>query len=62
MGTEGPPSLGTFWAEQQLWQRLGLRREDLERRPAREVEDYLLYIQLSAREEQAQQRRQSHGR
>lgn len=62
MGTEGPPSLSTFWAEQQLWQRLGLRREDLERRPAREVEDYLLYIQLIAREEQAQQRRQSHGR
>jgi hypothetical protein len=62
MGTEGPPSLSTFWAEQQLWQRLGLRREDLERRPAREVEDYLLYIQLIAREEQAQQRRQSNGR
>lgn len=62
MGTEGPPSLSTFWAEQQLWQRLGLRREDLEQRPAREVEDYLLYIQLIAREEQAQQRRQSHGR
>lgn len=61
MGTEGPESLSTFWAEQQLWQRLGLRRQDLETRPWREVEDYLLYIQLITREEQAQQRRANSG-
>lgn len=53
MGTAGPPSLSTFLLEQQLWQRLGLRREDLAGRPAREVEDYLLFIQLISREEQA---------
>jgi hypothetical protein len=62
MGTEGPPSLSTFWLEQQMWQRLGLRRQDLETRPWREVEDYLLYIQLITREEQAQQRRANSGR
>jgi hypothetical protein len=45
-----------------MWQRLGLRRQDLETRPWREVEDYLLYIQLITREEQAQQRRANSGR
>lgn len=49
--------MSTFLLEQQLWQRLGLRREDLLSRPAREVEDYVLFIQLIVREEQAQQRR-----
>ena len=61
-GSGGPPSLGTFWLEQQLWQRLGLRRDDLRNRPWREVEDYLLYIDLSAREERAQQRRANNAR
>jgi hypothetical protein len=40
-----------------MWKRLGLRREDLLRRPAREVEDYILYIKLIIREEQARARR-----
>lgn len=57
MGTQGPPSLSVFWTEAQLWQRLGLRREDLLQRPWREVDDYLLFIQLIAREEAEQQRR-----
>ena len=62
MGTEGPPSLSTFWLEQEIYKRLGENREAFLRRPAREVDDYVLYIQLIAREEQAQQRRQSNGR
>jgi len=61
MGTAGPPSLSTFLLEQQLWQRLGLRREDLASRPAREAEDYFLFIQLIVREEQAQNRRSAHA-
>jgi len=31
-------------------------------RPWREVEDYVLYIQLICREEEAQRRRQNRGR
>jgi hypothetical protein len=41
--------------EQQLWQRLGIHLADLETRPWREVEEYLLYIELIVSEEQAQQ-------
>lgn len=64
MGTPGPPSLGTFLLERELWKQLGLRREDLVERPRREVEDYLLFIELICREErkaQAQNRRASRG-
>lgn len=61
MGTAGPPSLASFSLEQQLWQRLGLHARDLEDRPWREVEDYLLFIQLIVREEQAQARRSAGG-
>lgn len=61
MGTPGPPSLGSFVLEQQLWQRLGRHVEDFHDRPWREFEDYLLYIQLIVREEQAQARRSSGG-
>lgn len=39
-----------------MWKRLGLRREDLERMPWREVEEYIVYIELSIREENAQRR------
>lgn len=56
MGTPGPPSLGTFWLRQQFWKRLGLRLEDLDGLPWREVEDYILYIQLICREEEAKNR------
>lgn len=34
-----------------MWKHLGLRREDLINRPWREVEDYMLYIEMIAREE-----------
>lgn len=39
--------------EREFWQRLGLRREDLERRPGREVEDYAVIMQIEIREESA---------
>lgn len=44
---------------QELWERLGMRPEDPAwlALPEREVEDYLTYIQLIRREEQAQQRK-----
>lgn len=48
--------------ERELWQQLGLRREDLANRPAREVEEYILFIQLIEREKQARQQRSQRGR
>jgi hypothetical protein len=42
--------------ESQLWQRLGLRREDLAHRPHREVEEYCTYIELICQREAAQMR------
>jgi hypothetical protein len=54
--------MGTFLVERELWKQLGLRREDLIDRPQREVEDYLLYIELICREERkAQKARAAHG-
>lgn len=63
-GTAGPPSLSKFALEQQVWQRLGhhIDPRPLSQRPWREFEDYMLYIQLICREEEAQNRRQSRGR
>jgi hypothetical protein len=62
MGTAGPASLSTFWIRQQFWQRLGMTRADIEALPARELEDYLVYIQLITRQENEQQRRANSGR
>jgi hypothetical protein len=58
----GPPSLVKFSIEHQLWERLGQRLDPrpLYERPWREVEDYILYVQLICREEDAQRRRQQH--
>jgi hypothetical protein len=57
-GSGGPPILQRYWTEQALWQRLGVRLgpERAGERPHREVEDYLLIIQLTAREEAARAR------
>jgi hypothetical protein len=52
MGTPGPPSLEKFKVEQQLWQRLGTNWAEFRQRPRKEVEEYLIYIQLICREEQ----------
>jgi hypothetical protein len=50
-----------FLLRQELWERLGMRPEDPAwlSLPEREVEDYLLYIQLIRREEQARERKNS---
>jgi len=42
-----------------MFKRLGLRREDLMERPAQEIKDYMFFIELIQREEQAQRERQS---
>lgn len=61
-GTGGPPSLEKFALEKALWQHLGLHWDDLAGRPWREVEDYVLYLQLITREEQAAQQQGQAGR
>jgi hypothetical protein len=62
MGTAAPSILGQFLMERELWSQLGLRREDLANRPAREVDEYILLIQLIEREKQARQQRSQRGR
>lgn len=58
MGTaHNIPSLATFVLEAEMYKRLGLRREDLMNRPAQEIKDYMFFIELIQREEQAQQAR-----
>jgi hypothetical protein len=59
MGTQGPPTLGTFNLRQQLWQRLGMKLDELQELPWREAEDYVLYIQLISREEEARSKQAS---
>ena len=60
MGTRhNIPSLATFILEVEMFKRLGLRREDLLNRPAQEIKDYMFFIELIQREEQAQQQRQN---
>ena len=54
MGVPGPPELGQFLLESELWKRLGRRLEELEAtRSRREVDDILTIIQLVVREENA---------
>jgi len=55
-------SLGRFWLRQQVWKRLGLTLEQLLELPWPEVEDYLVFIQLTNREEEAANRRANSGR
>lgn len=61
MGTPGPPSLNTFLIEREFWKNLGLTRDDLSKRSAQEIQDYLFFMQMIQREEQAQQRRNNRG-
>jgi hypothetical protein len=61
MRTPGPPSLSTFLLRQQFWQRLGMTRSDIEAMPARELEEYLVIIQLIVRQENEQNRRAGHA-
>lgn len=53
-GGPAPESLHTFMMEQEFWQRIGENRVTLLKRPAREVEDYTLFIELILRQEQTQ--------
>jgi hypothetical protein len=55
-------SLGRFWLRQQVWKRLGLTLEQFLELPWPEVEDYLVFIQLTNREEEAANRRANSGR
>lgn len=61
-GSGGPPVLGRFSLEQQIYKRLGQTWDQFKQRPYQEVQDYLLIIQLICREEEAQNRRRSRGR
>ena len=53
-GSPGPESLQKFRLEQQLYQRLGMRLDDLVKRPVQEVHDYILFLELICREENYQ--------
>ena len=56
-GKARTPSLVQFARREKFWTRLGLRLEDLERMPYKEVEDYETIIELMAREEKAEANR-----
>ena len=58
-GGSGPASLAFFLMEKEIFRQLGQTREEFLKRPWKEAEDYVLLIQLIAREEQAQQQRQA---
>jgi hypothetical protein len=57
MGTPGPPVLDQFLTERELWQQLGLTREEARKRPHREIADYKRIISMIRREEAAQANR-----
>lgn len=59
MGTQGPPSLHEFWLRKELWSQLGMRLEDFYALPWRTAEEYITYMQMIAREENEQRRRQN---
>ena len=54
------PSLATFVMEMEFQKRLGLSREDLLNRPAKEIEDYCFFISMLQRKERADAERQKH--
>lgn len=49
--------LAQFLTEQAFYQRLGLTREELRRRPAEEIEQYVVILNLLAQREAAERRR-----
>ena len=57
MKTQGPPTLGTFWLRQNLWQRIGMKLEEFQELPWKEANEYVFYLQLISQEEAAQQQR-----
>lgn len=54
--------LQRFLMRQQMWNRLGLRADDLERLPEREFQDYCTIIALLTREESARRLSGGDGR
>jgi hypothetical protein len=59
MGATGPEVLQQFLRERELWQQLGLTRDDARSRPHREITDYQLIISMLQREEAARRKRGS---
>jgi hypothetical protein len=53
-GSPGPASLQKFRLEHQLYQRLGMKLDDLLDRPVQEVHDYIMFIEMICREENYQ--------
>jgi hypothetical protein len=54
------PSLASFVMEMEFQKRLGLTREDLLNRPAKEIEDYCFFISMLQRKEHSDQEKQKH--
>lgn len=59
--TSVPLSFAKYVLEKELWARLGLHYDEFMDRPAREVEQYLVYLQLINREEERLRAEQSGG-
>lgn len=59
MGTQGPPSLHEFWLRKELKAQLGMSLDEFQALPWRTAEEYVTYLQLIAREENEQRRRQN---
>jgi hypothetical protein len=47
--------------EMEFFKRLGLRREDLLKRPAEEIKDYCFFISMMQREEQAREAQRNYS-
>lgn len=60
-GNGGPPVLSEFALEYEIHKRLGQTWDQFVERPWKQVEDYLLIIQMICREEEAQNRRRNRG-
>jgi hypothetical protein len=57
MNGVGPESLSDFAMEQQFWQRLGLRPNDIDAMPWKQALEYSTYIELICQEEAMQHNR-----
>lgn len=57
MGTQGPPTLHEFWLRKELWTQIGMSLEEFYELPWRTAEEYIKYLELIAREESEQRRR-----
>lgn len=60
-GNGGPRVLSDFALEHEIYKRLGQTWDQFVERPWKQVEDYILIIQMICREEDAQNRRRNRG-